>query len=179
MNRALRETRQTISAAHAPHFDVGLEVEQAEKQVVQTRPPDCPVCMEPIVKPVLNECCGHIFCRPCMRSHVVVYGKRQCPMCRATFDQDKVRALGGCEPVATPQHTESSWTSTPNGPLLELASSSLFRLGQPSRTEPQVEQLAPLDLLRQAFLARGRRAARARGELVDRLTCTRRSDLRW
>lgn len=118
MNRAVREARQSLAAARAPHYDVSDEVAQALEQAVQ--PPECPVCMESIAEPVRNDCCGHTFCRKCMYAHVVVYSRRQCPMCRATFDQAKIRAIVGNELVATPAQTTSHVASTPNNTLLEL-----------------------------------------------------------
>ena len=122
-----------MAAAHrvSEILDVSLEVEQAVEQAVQ--PPDCPVCMDPIAEPILNDCCGHVFCRKCMYSHVVVYSRRQCPMCRSTFDQDKVRAIVGSEPVAGPAHV----TSTPNEPRLELRVGNLHEQNSLTLTRQQ------------------------------------------
>ena len=93
-NQALREARQQLAADRAQHYDVQLELEAAMAQAVAEPDgaADCPICMEPPDEPVQLDC-GHSFCRPCLFAHVSVYGRTQCPMCRAVVSLEQRASL--------------------------------------------------------------------------------------
>lgn len=48
---------------------------------------ECPVCMDPLARPVITHC-KHFFCRACISK--VIEAQHKCPMCRAELSEDKL-----------------------------------------------------------------------------------------
>lgn len=70
-------------------------------RVLQEDDPDCPICIAPPKDPLIT-CCGHIFCRKCIRK-VVKRDKLECPVCRHKlsktdlFSAPSESSSDGCE----------------------------------------------------------------------------------
>ncbi|KXX82067.1 putative SWI/SNF-related matrix-associated actin-dependent regulator of chromatin subfamily A member 3-like 1 [Madurella mycetomatis] len=61
-------------------------LQQALQLVIESQE-DCPVCIEPMTKPVITHC-KHVFCRACISRVIEIQHK--CPMCRAELSDDKL-----------------------------------------------------------------------------------------
>ncbi len=61
-------------------------LQQALQLVIESQE-ECPVCMDPLVQPVITHC-KHFFCRACISKVIEVQHK--CPMCRAGLSEDKL-----------------------------------------------------------------------------------------
>ncbi len=51
--------------------------------------PDCPICYDPVQKPVVVPCCNNVYCMPCL-AKVIQMGRNRCACCRADIDTSKL-----------------------------------------------------------------------------------------
>lgn len=65
-------------------------VNMAKREVINQDIVTCPICLE-IYRDPVTICCGHVFCKDCISSLVVMQESvSTCPLCRQTFDLSKI-----------------------------------------------------------------------------------------
>jgi len=51
----------------------------------------CPICLRPVVNPILHDDCGNMFCKQCFDKSLTTYNK--CPVCNISISKKKVNPV--------------------------------------------------------------------------------------
>ena len=97
-------------------------LQQALQLVIESQE-ECPVCMDPLVQPVITHC-KHFFCRGCISKVIEVQHK--CPMCRAGLSEDKlVEPAPECAAEEEEEGLDPETKSSKTAALLKILQATL------------------------------------------------------